>query len=131
MASTDLDAPFWDALAEGELQLSRCATCDRWSWPPQPRCGECGSFEVRWEPVDPVGSVFSWTRSWYGFSKDLADQVPYTVVVAELPQAGGTRVIGVVVGPDEEIAIGQSLHGEIVRTDADDPASARLRWRLT
>lgn len=130
MAPAELDSPFWDALAAGEFRLSRCAACHRWLWPPQPRCGDCGAFELRWDRVEPMGSVFSWTRSWYGFTPPLAEQVPYSVVVAELPHAGGTRVLGVVVGADDDLAIGQPVRGEIIRADADKPLSARLRWRL-
>ncbi|MEZ3158911.1 zinc ribbon domain-containing protein [Microbacterium sp. BWT-B31] len=51
-------APFWEALAAGELLLQRCASCDTARYPHAPVCYACGSFEQRWAPAaGPAGTV--------------------------------------------------------------------------
>ncbi len=44
-------APYWDALAAGELVLQRCASCETARYPHAPVCFVCGSFEWRWTAV--------------------------------------------------------------------------------
>src|SRR3546814_3931465 len=61
------DGPYWQALAEGRLELPRCEGCNRWHWPAVFRCGECGSWDHRWHTVATEGTIFSWTRTWHPF----------------------------------------------------------------
>jgi hypothetical protein len=51
-------APFWEALAEGELVIQRCASCQTARYPHAPVCFVCGSFEWHWTPARTTeGSV--------------------------------------------------------------------------
>lgn len=63
------DEKYWEFLEDSEFRLPRCAGCARWMWPAHFRCGDCGSWEQEWVPVDPSGSVYSWTRSWHAFDR--------------------------------------------------------------
>jgi uncharacterized OB-fold protein len=127
------DDRFWESLEEGVFRMPRCAGCERWMWPAHFRCGRCGSWEQRWEEVEPIGSVYSWTRSWYAFDRtaERADDVPYVVVVAEIPAAGGARVVGVLDGPDEGVRIGAPVRGHIDAPSARSKGYAAVRWSLT
>lgn len=116
-----LDEPYWDGLRLGELRLQRCASCRGWIWGPQPICPSCHTFDPGWESVEPSGVVYSWTRTWQQFAPGVTP--PWTVVLVELPQAGGRRVLGVY--PDSrDPAIGERVHGEF------EPASGEGTWPL-
>jgi uncharacterized OB-fold protein len=41
-------APYWAALADGELVLQRCSSCQTARYPHAPVCFVCGSFDWRW-----------------------------------------------------------------------------------
>lgn len=90
------DRPYWDGLVAGELRLQRCGSCQMWIWGPQPVCGDCFSFDIGWEAVEPRGTVYSWARSRYPFIEEMADRIPYVTVLVELPGAGGRRVLGII-----------------------------------
>jgi hypothetical protein len=101
-------------------------------WPAHYRCGHCGSWEQSWQAVDPVGSVFSWTRCWYAFDRtaERAADLPYVVVVAEIPAAGGARVVGTLAGPGEGVRIGAPVRGHIDPPSARSKGYAAVRWSL-
>src|ERR1700709_2690317 len=101
------DDEFWRGLEEGRFSLPRCQGCDRWTWPAHYRCGECGSWHFRWEEVEPVGNVFSWTRTWQAFEtiQERAPSLPYVTVLAEIPAAGGARVLGVLKGGEAGLRV--------------------------
>ncbi|MFY9933706.1 MAG: zinc ribbon domain-containing protein [Streptosporangiaceae bacterium] len=125
-----LDAPHWEGLRAGEVRVQRCAGCGLWIWAPRPLCPRCHGFDLRWPAVDPAGTVYSWTRTWQPFSPELSGHLPFTVVLAELPAAGGRRLLGVLRDADgADVRVAQQVTGDI-----DPPASPGgwqvLRWRL-
>ncbi len=135
------DDEYWRSLSRGEFRLSRCAVCKGWMWPAHFRCAQCGAWELEWVEVEPRGTVFTWTRSWYAFDrvKERAEDVPYVTALVELAHAGGARVLGMFEGPDEVIRIGAPVRGEIRPPTAKsknypsivwvpDPAAARAPW---
>ncbi|NED69499.1 DNA-binding protein, partial [Streptomyces sp. SID10244] len=115
-------------LRNGELTLQRCTSCRRWIWGPQWICGNCHTFDPGWETVEPEGIVYAWSRSHYPFISELADRVPYVTALVELPQAGGRRVLGILVGDDTDaVRIGDRVVGHI---ELDEGATwPLLRWR--
>lgn len=126
------DDPYWEGLEAGELRLPRCQGCDRWTWPAHFRCGVCGAWDFRWEPVTPEGRVFTWTRTWYAFERvrERADDIPYVSVLAELPQAGGARVLGILEGGQSGLRPGAALVGRIAAASPKSKNYPSLVWRL-
>lgn len=127
-ADDGLDRPYWDGLVAGELRLQHCRHCGEWIWGPQWICASCHSFDPDWEPVEPVGTVYSWARSHYPFITELADRVPYVTVLVELPGAGNRRVLGLLVDEGADtVRIGDPVVGRIEL----DPGAIwpLLRWR--
>jgi uncharacterized OB-fold protein len=127
------DEKYWEFLEDGQFRLPRCAGCARWMWPAHYRCGDCGSWDQDWVPAEPAGSVYSWTRSWYVFdrTRERAEDMPYVVVLAELPDAGKARVIGVLDGPDTGLRIGARVRGHIDPPSPKSKGYPALRWSLT
>lgn len=128
--ATGADGPYWNALAQGRLELPRCSGCDHWHWPAVFRCGHCGSWEMKWEAVELRGRLFSWTRSWHAFGGSEGLGVPYVSLIVELPQAGDRRVLGVLLGDDAGLAIGASVIGETSTTPFENKSIPSLRWRI-
>ena len=109
------DDPFWEALEAGEFRLPRCAGCGRWTWPAHWRCGECGSWEFGWAAVEPAGTLYSWTRTWYAFdrTRERAGDVPYVVALVEVDGTDGARVLGVLSDEEAPPKIGARVRGSI------------------
>lgn len=98
MHAEGLDRPYWEAARRNELAIQRCRACGGYQWGPEWICHRCHSFDVSFDPVDPVGRLFSWERIWHPVHPDLAATVPYVVVLVELPHADGVRVLGNLLG---------------------------------
>lgn len=130
-APDGIDTPYWDGLLAGELRLQRCAECRTWIWGPQWLCPHCHTFDPGWESVEPVGTVYSWSRSCYPFISELPVVTPYVTVLVELPQAGDRRVLGILSEPEPakvRVRIGDRVTG---RFELDEGATwPLLRWTL-
>jgi uncharacterized OB-fold protein len=124
------DEPYWAGLADGELRLPRCAACKKWMWPAHYRCGACGSWELEWIRQEPVGAVYSWTRTWYAFDRvhERAADVPYVIVVAEV--ACGACLLGVLKGKEDGLKIGARVKGIIEPPSEKSKGYPSIQWAL-
>lgn len=127
------DDEFWRALEEGSFKLPRCAGCGAWTWPAHFRCGKCGSWEFRWVGVEPAGTVYAWTRSWYAFErvKERAGDVPYVTILAEVADTAGARVLGMLDGPEDGLRVGASVRGIIKPPTQKTKGYPSILWQLT
>lgn len=133
---SEVDRPFWEGLAAGELRVQQCASCRTFIWSPRVLCPSCHGDDLRWPAVEPRGVVYSWTRTWQAFHPSLSGHLPFVVVLAELPSAGGRRLLGALdtgdtgEGPEAPgPAIGRPV--EAVIHPPDGEGWPLLRWRLT
>lgn len=126
------DDPFWEALEAGELRLPCCAGCGRWTWPAHWRCGACGSWEFRWTAVEPAGTVYSWTRTWYAFDRttERAGDLPYVVVLVEVDGTDGARVLGVLTGDEAPLKVGARVTGTILPPSEKSLGYPSLVWSI-
>jgi uncharacterized protein len=60
---TDMTRPFWTAAKNGRLVLQKCGRCGTFNFHPKPWCIECGSRDLPWTEVEPLGTVYSYTVS--------------------------------------------------------------------
>lgn len=122
-----LSAPFWAGLRDETLKLQRCGTCGTWQWGPEWLCHRCHAFDPGWEAVEPRGRIFSWERVWHPAHRALKDHGPYLVVIVELPQAGGARLVGNLLGdPRQVVTIGAEVRGVYEH----HAGHSLLQWRL-
>lgn len=116
----DFDSqPFWDGCSAHELRLQRCARCAVFRHPPRPLCHQCGSSDHDWVKVDGRGSVYSWTivRN----QAHPALPAPYAIVVVELAEAPGIRMVANLLDASfEDIVAGMPV--ELVFEDLADGA---------
>ncbi len=126
-----VDAAHWEGLRAGRLLLQQCGACTTWIWAPRWLCPNCHSFDLRWMPVQPAGTVYSWTRTWQPFSPESRGHLPYLVVLVELPGAGGRRVLGVLAHADGVTpVIGAAVRGQIEQPPDGSGHWPLIRWHL-
>jgi|SRR6185312_15116003 len=99
---TDLNQPYWDALAEGRLTFQRCRKCENAWLPPRNECPRCLEADWAWQDAGGAARVVSWIVYHTAHDETFKDRVPYNVAIVELDE--GPRMITNIVGvPNERI----------------------------
>ena len=126
-----LDRPFYEAMSAHELMVQRCE-CGTWQWPPEVICHRCRRFGPGWTSTTPAGTIFSWTRVWHAARDELLGAVPYVVVVVELAEAGGIRLVGNLLLDDvdtADIVVGAPVRGVFTDYEVDGREYTLLHWQ--
>lgn len=131
VVSSGADQPYWDGLEEGRVLMQRCASCHGWRWPAVWRCGGCGSWDHDWLPIEPVGRVYAWTRTWHPFGGLDAVEKPFVSLVVSLDGAGDRRITGLLEGEESGLAIGASVSGRVADVTVMGRDLPSIRWSLT
>ena len=101
----DPDAPFWAAWQDGEqFLLHRCSVCGRQEWPAT-CCPDHGLAPMEWVEGSGAGEIDTFTIFHRAYSKELAAEVPYAVIVVRLDEGPyfHSRLVG---APAEAAATG-------------------------
>ena len=97
---------FFDAAKERRLALKVCQDCDTFLHLPRDYCYHCGSWSTEWREVSGGGTLYAWTVAVQQFHP--AYDTPYTVVLVDVDEAPGVRLVGHVPGrPD--LSAGQAM----------------------
>jgi len=125
----DIDtAPFWAGTDKDELQVKHCDDCSRSHWPPRLGCPYCGSGNLRWAKVAPKGKLFSWTVVHRSQTPGFDTATPYAVVLVELDDAQGVRMVGNMVGGTlEQLKAGLPMQG--VFSPSADGSVRLVNWQ--
>ena len=116
---SELTQPYWDAARRGELVVQRCASCDRWSFPPRANCPGCGSADLSWRPVSGKGTVYSYTVAHRPPHPVFFDQCPLTVAIVALEE--GPRLISNITGCDpNQMEVGMAVEVAFEQIDDSD-----------
>ena len=89
---TDLNRPFWDGCAAGNLLLQGCEPCGHLRYPISDVCPRCLSGRFRWQRLAGRGEIQSWVVYRQRYHPSWAPFVPYNLVLVQL--AEGPRMIG-------------------------------------
>ena len=100
---TDLNRPFWEAAAAGELRLQRCTACGHMRYPISTSCPVCLSPDTEWTVTSGRGTVLSYTRFHRAYHPAWEERVPYVVLLVQL--AEGPRLFSTLVGDDAELKV--------------------------
>jgi uncharacterized OB-fold protein len=80
--------------------------------------------------VAPRARIFSWERAWHPVHACLNGHGPYRVVVVELRDAPGVRMLGNLLGdPMAEVVIGAEVEGVFEHHPQASPPFTLLQWR--
>jgi uncharacterized OB-fold protein len=125
-----LSTPYWSGLRENRLRVQRCAGCGTWQFGPEWICHRCHRFDPDWIEVAPRGRIYSWERVWHPVHPCLKGHGPYLVVLVELPQAGGVRMLGNLLGDAmQEVEIGAEVEGVFEHHPQAEPPFTLMQWR--
>ncbi|GAA1651542.1 Zn-ribbon domain-containing OB-fold protein [Georgenia ruanii] len=97
---------FFEAAAEGRLAVRACTECGFVLHMPRTYCHRCGSWESEWRTVAGVGILYSWCVVEHQVHP--AFPAPYTLVMVDLSDAPGTRLVGYLPGRPA-LAAGQEM----------------------
>ncbi len=95
-------AGFWAAAGRGELVVRECGSCGAVLHLPRSYCHVCGTWSERWKRVGGGGRLSSWTTVEHQVHP--AFPVPYTVVLVELDDEPGVRLVGYLPGSPALVA---------------------------
>ena len=117
--------PFWDGVDAHRLLVPRCTSCGAWIWQPRPLCPRCHAPDPEWVSVGGNARIASWTALHPPVLTVWAEQVPFVVLLVELDDAPGVRMIGQLVDGD----------GTLLKTNGEPEglamgAQLALRWRV-
>lgn len=122
---TRIPGPFaqWNAnLADGRIELQRCAACGHVPFPPRRVCPACGCPDLPWHPTSSHGTVHAFTI----VARPAQQGGPYNVVLVDLDD--GPRLMSRVEGvPDDGLHIGLKVTAEIVSHDGSSVLVFRPR----
>ena len=103
----DHDTSGYFAAAErGAIAVLFCRACDGPLHLPRPYCAACGSWDVQWRDVAPLGHLYSWTVAEHQVHPGFP--VPYTIVLVELDEVPGVRLVGHLPGA-RDLAMGMPM----------------------
>lgn len=111
----ELNAPYWNGLAQGEVRLQKCGTCGTHQYPPETFCYECGAQNLSWVVVTGEGTVYSFIVVHQPYHKAFKAFLPYKVVIVQMDE--GPRMLSTMLGQDKAIAIGDRVKPRICRVD--------------
>lgn len=127
----DLSRPFWDGLKQHRILVQRCGQCGTWQWGPEWICHACRAFDPDWVEVSGEGAVESHVRVWHPVHPALEGHGPYLAVLVSLPQAGGIRMVGNLLGdPQQAVPIGAAVTASFEDHVHTDPPFTLLQWKL-
>lgn len=123
-----------DFFTSARLMLQQCADCSTIQHPPDDVCYNCQGWNFQSKEATGPGTIYSYIIVHNPPSPAWADRVPYPVVLVELDEHPGIRIIGNVINAaPEHIAIGQPVR--VVFEEVDDEESGDKlqipQWEIT
>ena len=97
---------FFEAAARGELVVRACANCGTVLHVPRAYCRACGSWDGEWKPAGTTGTLHSFTVA--DHQVHPAYPVPYTIVLVDLDDVPGVRLLGHLDG-NPDLTIGMPM----------------------
>jgi uncharacterized OB-fold protein len=101
-------AHYFEAAAQGRLELQRCAACGKVWFYPRPACVRCGAERYQWFAASGRGRVHSHSVVHRAPSPAFRERVPYVVALIDLDE--GPRMMANIVGEGAlGVAIGDAV----------------------
>ena len=114
---TELNAPFWKGLAQGEVRMQRCGKCGAHQYPAETFCYECGAEAMSWVAVAGEGTLYSFTVVHQLYHKVFKPFLPYTVAVVQTDE--GPRMLCAMLDLKRPVTIGERVKPCIRVVDGD------------
>jgi uncharacterized OB-fold protein len=83
--------PYWEGLKRHQLGILRCQACGHWVHYPLSTCNRCQSFDLKWEAVSGLGTVYTFTVVHREFAPGIMP--PFVAALVELNEQVGLRMM--------------------------------------
>lgn len=93
---TELNAPYWDSLEQGQLSFQKCRRCGHAWLPARTECPSCLEADAHWVAASGRAKVVSWVVFHIAYHKAFEHRLPYNVAIVELEE--GPRLVSNVLG---------------------------------
>jgi uncharacterized OB-fold protein len=102
---------YWDAAADRRLVLQRCRSCQKLQYPPEVCCVHCPADVLDHVEVSGRGTIYSYAVVERPFHVGFIEALPYIVVLVELAEEPGLRMVANLVGvaPGTPLACGMPV----------------------
>jgi uncharacterized OB-fold protein len=100
--------PYWEGIAQGELRIQHCNSCQRYVFYPRSLCPFCHADTLSWVPATGRGTIYSYTVAHQAFGS-FATDVPFIVALVELEE-GVRMMTRILDAPREQVRIGVPVH---------------------
>jgi len=124
-AASEVSAPYWEGLADGQLRLPRCDSCGEAFFFPRRWCPQCWSENISWFESSGQGAIYACCAINVPFDGRPADEVPYAVALVDLDD--GIRLPGRL-HPD---AVDAEVGTRVAIEFGPDPGSTLPVWVIS
>lgn len=100
--------PFWDATAEGRIDLAVCDDCGFIPFYPRLMCSECQSTDMTWTTMSGRGTVYSYSVTRAGVSRTWKEHLPFVLAYVQLDE-GPIMLTNIVQCDPELVEIGMAV----------------------
>lgn len=97
---------FFRAARGHRLEIKACNGCGVFLHLPRDYCYHCGGWDTSWREVPGSGTLYAWTVAVQQFHP--AYETPYTVVLVDIDEAPGVRLVGHLPG-QPSLYVGQPM----------------------
>ncbi len=116
-APDELTRFYWAAAAEHRLVLQRCRSCSKLQYPPEICCVHCQAEEFEAAEVSGRGVIYSYSIVDRPLHAGFVDALPYVVVIVELADQPGLRILTNLVDVPEGTSLSCGMPVEVVFED--------------
>lgn len=118
---------YWEAAAEHRLVLQRCQACSMAQYPPEICCVHCQADELEPAEFSGRGTIYSYSVVERPLHAGFVDVVPYVVVLVELAEQPGLRILANLVNAPRGTALSCGMPVEVVFEHHDDVVLPQFR----
>jgi uncharacterized OB-fold protein len=116
----ELTQPFWDAAQQKQLVIQQCRACNTFIHWPGVMCPYCQSDDLGYTEVSGAGTLYTYTVVVQSFHPGLGHLVPYTLVLVELAEQVGLRMVSRLLDcPEDELEVGMPVETVFVDVAPD------------
>ncbi len=110
----EVTKPFWDACDQDKLVMQQCTNCNRFQFPPEKTCSQCGSeANLQFKQVSGKGTIYSYIVMHDVRIRVLQPLQPFNIVSVKLDDAPDVVMLTQLPGTDvDKVPVGAKVEVE-------------------
>ncbi|MSQ40846.1 MAG: hypothetical protein EXR55_04170 [Dehalococcoidia bacterium] len=110
----EVTKPFWDACNQRKLTVQHCSNCNRFQYPPEKTCANCGNEKsLTWREVSGRGTIITYTVMHDVRQRTFQADQPFNIAVIALEDDPAVKVFSNLPGtPVDKVPVGARVKVE-------------------